>query len=80
MKHFTQEPGPQPLWRKPESIAAAAADKALQLEAGSERSGQITILAELVLAIHRCADSLELTNDHLSGISELLESHLHVKK
>ena len=76
MKHYTETPGKPRLWRPPDSLGASAADQALQLEAQTERAGQITILAELVIAVHRAAETMDQTNLELKSLCELVQSYL----
>ena len=76
VKHYTQTPGETPVWRPPDSLGATAADQALQLEAQTERAGQITILAELVIAVHRAAETMQQTNRELKSLCNLVSSWL----
>jgi hypothetical protein len=76
VKHYTDTPGEPRTWRPPDSLAATAADSALQLEQQTERAGQISILAEVVLATHRCAETMEQTNRELASLCDLVSSWL----
>lgn len=76
MRHFIDSEGEHRSWRPPDSLGATAADNALKLEQQTERAGQIYVLAEVVTAVHRCADTMEQTNRELASLCDLVRSWL----
>jgi hypothetical protein len=62
-------------FRPPELIASLAFSQAITREERCEREGQLYIMAEILIALHRQAEALEQVRDWLDEIHSELRTH-----